>query len=145
MRGIFIEAKDKEMGQILTSIEINAEKMEETKQWIKDTINKIESIDNVDGRKPKTKEEFALVEPNFPCPEDMEKKSFFCTQLCGRMNCKYMLQHREQYKEEQDKKQSDVPNMQNQLESFFSGLSTQNTSMTDNLGSLNLDEMFKNL
>ena len=120
-------------------------KMEETKQWIKDTINKIESIDNVDGRKPKTKEELALVEPNFPCPEDMEKQSFFCNNLCGRHTCKYMLQHREQYKEEQNKKENDTPNMQNQLESFFSGLSTQNTSMTDNLGNLNLDEMFKNL
>ncbi|EQB4340912.1 PD-(D/E)XK nuclease family protein [Clostridium botulinum] len=63
-------------------------------QWIKNTVNEIESIDKI--------------EKNYPPVEIGDKTSYFCFNLCGRPNCihlvKYKNENKDKFKKEKKEK-----------------------------------------
>lgn len=78
--------------------EFNDDIVEETKRWVIDVVNEIESL--------------GKVEFNYPPIEICQKTAYFCNVLCGRPNCKYLIKYnndnRDNFKKE--KKEEEINN-----------------------------------
>lgn len=89
--------------------DFNDDIIEETKQWVLDTVNSIESCGNDINK--------------FPSVEIGVKTSYFCNVLCGRPKCKYLIEYnndnKDSYKKDIKEDDSKRKDLISRLDSLF--------------------------